>query len=223
MTWDKTWEDIYRTRGYNRYPSEEVIGFVLRNFRDVPNRKQVKILEIGCGQGANLWFIAREGYETYGIDASETSIEMSRKVMTEEKLTADLKIGDVSDLSSYYDGLKFDAIIDMGCLQHNPLKSSKRILGQAYSLLKPGGKMFSRMMQAGTYGDGMGTPAGLKAYKDINEGPLMGWGFIQLCEIDDLNYLFSDFKDVNIEESIRSVNSRKNYAKRWVIVATKVD
>ena len=40
-------------------------------------RKQVKILEVGSGSLGNLKMIAREGFDTYGIDISEDAINLS--------------------------------------------------------------------------------------------------------------------------------------------------
>ena len=221
MAWDSTWEKIYRSTGYNRYPSEEVIGFVLRNFGGRQDRHAVRILELGCGQGANLWFLALEGFDTYGIDAAETGIKLSQQVLGAMQLSAELTVGDIENLDRIYPASFFDAVIDMGCLQHNLLPMQSKILEQIHGALKPGGKMFSRMMQEGTYGDGLGVLVAPKAYKDIQEGPLRGWGLIQLCNYKDVTALFDRFSEVHVEESLRSVNDRKNWAKRWVITATK--
>ena len=102
MSWDQTWEAIYQTRGCNRYPSEEVIGFIMRHFSKVPDRKQVKILEIGCGQGANLSFLAREGFDAYGIDGSKTAIEKSKEMLKADGLNAHLQVGDFVELDKFY-------------------------------------------------------------------------------------------------------------------------
>jgi 2-polyprenyl-3-methyl-5-hydroxy-6-metoxy-1,4-benzoquinol methylase len=185
MSWDQTWESIYQTRGCNRYPSEEVIGFIMRHFSKVPDRKQIKILEIGCGQGANLSFLAREGFDTYGIDGSKTAIEKSEEMLSAAGLSVHLQVGDFIDLGKIYTSplFKFDAILDKNSLQHNPMDAMQRILDQVWSLLKPQGKVFSIMVQAGTYGDGSGTPAGLRAYRDIEVGHLKGWGFFTILYV----------------------------------------
>jgi hypothetical protein len=61
-SWDPTWEQVFRVRDWARYPQEELIRFVAVNFYSAAERKKIKILDAGCGTGAGVWFIAREGF-----------------------------------------------------------------------------------------------------------------------------------------------------------------
>ena len=124
MSWDPTWEQIYH-RHLKRYPAEEVIGFVLRNFGGAPARRDLKILDLGCGQGVHLWFLAREGFDAYGIDGSASGVESARALLAREGLRADVVTGDLMDLERHYGGTRFDAVIDMGSIQPNPLGRGK--------------------------------------------------------------------------------------------------
>ena len=69
--WDKGWDKIFSTQEWGKYPGEELIRFIARNFYAAPNRKDIRILEVGCGTGANLWFLAKEGFNAFGIDGSQ--------------------------------------------------------------------------------------------------------------------------------------------------------
>src|ERR1700730_17058027 len=218
VSWDPAWDKIYQ-RHVKRYPAEEAVGFVLRNFGSAPARHDVKILDLGCGQGAHLWFLAREGFEAYGIDGSATGVELARALLVKDGLSAHLVTGDLVDLDRYYPATRFGGLIDVGSVQHNPLGPAKRILDQARNLLKPGGKIFSMMTRAGTSGDGLGTPAGARAWKDIPEGPLSGFGFIQLCTRDDVETLFSGFTHLRIDTVDQTVDDGKYVSKRWLIEA----
>ena len=40
---------MFSTRDWGGYPPEELVRFVARNFFSAPDRKRVKILEIGYG------------------------------------------------------------------------------------------------------------------------------------------------------------------------------
>jgi len=72
----KNWyDDSYRSGGFSsqrRYPNEELLRFFGRHYFLLPpeQRRKIRILEVGCGSGANLWMIAREGFEAHGIDLS---------------------------------------------------------------------------------------------------------------------------------------------------------
>lgn len=61
-----------------------MIRFIARNFYKVNNRESIKILEVGCGPGANLWYMNREGFTVYGIDGSETAIKKAEKRLKED-------------------------------------------------------------------------------------------------------------------------------------------
>lgn len=204
MSWDPTWETIYQTHGYNRWPSEEVIGFILRHYGKVPDRQSVKVLELGSGQGANLWFLAKEGFDAYGIEGSEKGVKLSEEMLRREGLKATVIVGKFLDLASYYAPASFDAITDMGSLQHNRIEDMAVILNHCRTLLKSGGRIFSRILQ-----------------DSISPKQLEGWGYVRPISLDEAQRLFSAFQNVRIEESLRSVDNRQHWAKRWVIEAMK--
>jgi 2-polyprenyl-3-methyl-5-hydroxy-6-metoxy-1,4-benzoquinol methylase len=81
------WETIFVNNEWGKYPPLSVIKFVARNFYKVIDRKKVKILEIGSGPGANLWFMAREGFTVYGIDFSKTACEKTLNRLADENLS----------------------------------------------------------------------------------------------------------------------------------------
>jgi len=69
-SWDQVWESVFKQQEWGKYPGESLIKFVARNFYK-NDRKRVSLLEIGCGPGANIWFMAREGFNVTGIDGSQ--------------------------------------------------------------------------------------------------------------------------------------------------------
>ena len=69
------WEKIFQENEWGKYSSVPVIRFIARNFYKVKDRKNIKILEIGSGTGANLWFCAREGFSVIALEGSQTAFE----------------------------------------------------------------------------------------------------------------------------------------------------
>ena len=126
--WDKGWDKIFSKTEWGKYPSEELIRFISRNFYAEPNRKDIRILEVGCGIGANLWFLAREGFNTFGIDGSQIAIEQAKSYLAGEGLVADIQKGDAMYLP--YPDLTFDAVIDVECIYANSLVDSEKILNE---------------------------------------------------------------------------------------------
>ena len=122
MSWDSIWDKVFEGQEWGKYPAESLIRFIARNFYQ-RNRKSTKILEVGCGPGANIWYLAKEGFDTYGIDGSETAIKKAKKRLQEENLRAHLHIGDIINLP--YEENYVDAVIDAECLYSNSGKNTK--------------------------------------------------------------------------------------------------
>ena len=132
-------EERYRSGHAERYPWDVVVTFIHRNTpREVP-RDKITIFEIGCGTASNLWFAAREGFRVAGIDASETAIEYARRRFSEEKLSGDFKIGDMTKALPWPDN-SFDLSIDRGALTCTDSEGARAAGAEIFRVLKPGGR-----------------------------------------------------------------------------------
>lgn len=73
------YENAYAREKLNaqrRWPNEEFCRFMGRNFfpKAGSERASTRILEAGCGAGANLRLLAEEGFDAYGIDLSREAV-----------------------------------------------------------------------------------------------------------------------------------------------------
>jgi 2-polyprenyl-3-methyl-5-hydroxy-6-metoxy-1,4-benzoquinol methylase len=102
--WHQVWEQVFLSQAWGKYPSEDLIRFVARNFYKSEDRSRVKILEVGCGPGANLWFFAREGFSFSGVDGSAAAIEQATARLDAEVLgwreRGSLHVGDIETPAS---------------------------------------------------------------------------------------------------------------------------
>lgn len=140
------WEDVFSNQEWGKYPPIELVRFIARNFYSAPHREKIKILELGSGTGANLWFCAREDFTVYGIEGSQTACDFSIQRLHNNHLDENIgKIitGDYFKLLDTFEENYFDAIIDVESLYCNPFKRTKEIVAKAFKKLKSGGKMFS--------------------------------------------------------------------------------
>ncbi len=137
------WEEEIYSKGQqlNRYPYDCVVTFVMRNApRDRP-RSEVRIVELGCGAGNNLWFAALEGFQVAGIDGSESTIAAARKRFAEDHLAGELVVGD------YSGGLPFasdwaDLAIDRAALSCSGYAAAAAAVSEIRRVLRTGGRMF---------------------------------------------------------------------------------
>lgn len=142
----KTWyEDSYRALGLGaqrRYPNEELIRFMGRYFFGIPRAKRsdIKILEVGCGSGANLWAIAREGFDAYGIDISPEGLRLCADVLAQWGTNA--KLETASMVSLPYEAATFDAIVDVYASYCLNEEEFDRFTLEVARVLKPGGRHF---------------------------------------------------------------------------------
>ena len=122
MVWDKVWEEVFKRQRWSRYPNEELIRFIAKNFYKVEDRKLIKILEVGCGPGANLWYLAREAFCVYGIDGSITAIAKAKNRLDKEVKgwCGHLMIEDITVIP--FDGQFFDAVVDVERLYCNSIR-----------------------------------------------------------------------------------------------------
>ncbi len=226
MTWDPTWEKVFRERDWGRYPPEELIRFVARHYYGVPDRSAIRILEIGCGTGANLWYLAREGFAAWGIDGSQSAIRATYERIANDDpvpMWGIVKVADATNLAKEFRPRYFDAVIDVCCLQHNRLADQRAILGQAHAVLKPGGRVFSMMVGAGSWGDGLGTELEPGTFTDITEGPAAGLGVTRFVTHREAWELFRSFEGVDISISSRTMNGLRDRWSMWVIEGRKAE
>ena len=131
-------------RSQRSYPNEALIQFLAsRYFRlALSERKAMRVLEVGCGSGANLWMMAKEGLDTHGIDSSAQGIALAEDhLRTKWGVAATLRVGSMVDLP--YAPESFDAVVDVVSLQHLCLDDSTRALAEVRRVLKPSGAFFS--------------------------------------------------------------------------------
>lgn len=222
MAWDPVWEQVFRSQAWGKYPAEELIRFVARNFYKASNRKDVRILEVGCGPGANLWYLAREGFGFSGIDGSETAIQQAAARLDAEcpgwQEYGELRVGDITKLP--FETNTFDAVIDNEAISCNQYEPSKQIYSEMARVLKSKGKLFSRTFSKGSWGDATGESVGRGAWK-CGEGPLAGKGVVRFTAESEISDLVKDLKLTNVEKLSWTVENQAHSISEWIIYADK--
>ena len=186
------WEEIFSKKEWGKYPSENVIRFIARNFYNVQDRSKINILELGLGTGANLWFCAREGFKVSGIEWSKTGVERFRARLKDENLSTQIEQIEIGDYLEKLDNFKnesFDAWLDSYSLAYNDFEKTKQIIKKAMKKLKIGGKFFS--ITPSLYNEGFEKDANL-GYHLVK--PVSGsdafTGVIRYCDEEDLKRLY---------------------------------
>lgn len=221
---DNLWEKIHSQREWGKYPNEELIRFIAKNFFNIPKneRNKLKVLELGCGQGANLWFLAREGFDVYGFDISESAIEKAKKALKEWNIkSVKLEVQDILDIN--YPDEFFDIIIDCSAVCNVSFSDHKKVYESVYRILKKEGVFWSLNYTDESYGYGTGNLIDYKTFDNLSCGVLQNLGPKCLLSDLDLKKLISDagFTVSNIERYSRTYNNMQNLLSAYIIQATK--
>ena len=128
---------------YRKYPNEEFSRFIGRKYSatSLKKRKKIKILEVGCGSGGNLWMIANEGFKSYGMDILSNSINLTKQIIKKKKLQANLKVGNMINLP--YKSNYFDCVVDIFSSSSLDASEGKKFLNEVSRILKKNGSFFS--------------------------------------------------------------------------------
>ena len=128
------WINLHKQKRHQpRYPHQLVVSIVLRTFK-----QGGAILDLGCGAGRHLKFLAENGFEAYGCDYSSSGIQASQELLASANLKANFEIASVDNLP--YDDEFFDGLICFGVLYYNDKQSIQKAAGEIFRVLKKGSK-----------------------------------------------------------------------------------
>ncbi len=197
-TFDPIWEKIHSTQAWGQYPSEPLIRFVARNYYS-KEKSRVRILDFGCGQGASTWYLAREGFDTYAFDGSESAVRKAKERLDKEGLHATFQVVDAAAVD--YSDEFFDAVIDNACIYANRLEDIRKMYQNVYRILKKGGKLYSSCFGEELYGYATGTEIEKGTYTGIQEGPLKNRGVTHIFSKAELEEMLhsTGFRNVMVD------------------------
>lgn len=118
--------DIYREMSYDNQGFPELVNLV--------GTKPCRVLDVGCGCGANLALLKKCGHEATGLTLSETEA----KIVREQGLSC--SVWDVTSETLPFSAQSFDALIFSHVLEH--LAWPEIVLQRYIQLLKPNGKVY---------------------------------------------------------------------------------
>jgi len=114
----------------------------------LPTLKRCKVrnvLDLGCGTGRHCIFMAKNGFNILGLDASESALRIASQWVREERLAnVALVQGSMTDIPSG-DGC-FDAVISISVMHHALKRDISKSMAEIYRILKKGGIFFANLV-----------------------------------------------------------------------------
>lgn len=152
MTFDKAWDDWHRERR-GVFPNEHFVRFVAREFAEA----RARFLDLGCGQGAQTFFLLDRHHFVEAVDGSAPALQPLWNWHLEMRSEL-LRITRADLLGISLAPASVDCIVDCATLQHLSQRESWQAVQAARDWLKPGGWFWSWWSAPGD-ASWKGTPA----------------------------------------------------------------
>jgi len=219
MGFSEEWEGRYNENtNLSIWPWSDLVSYV--NNYAKPQNKKLRILELGCGAGANIPFFLSFNVNYYGIDGSNSIINLLKKRFPDIK--ENLIVGDFTKEITFEE--KFDLIIDRSSLTHNSTNAIKNGLDEVYKKLKDKGKFigvdwFSTKCSEFKNGKICDDEFTKKFY----DGPFASVGIVRFVEKSHLIDFFKKFEILVLDHKIIKTEIPENdyTVATWNIVAQK--
>ncbi|WP_225000059.1 bifunctional 2-polyprenyl-6-hydroxyphenol methylase/3-demethylubiquinol 3-O-methyltransferase UbiG [Cesiribacter sp. SM1] len=105
-----------------------------------------RVLDAGCGEGRNLHWLLKNGYEAWGVDKNPSAIRMLRYVANSlQKGYPAERFDETGVEEMHYPPAAFDAVISSAVLHFAENEAHfRQMWAEMYRVLKPGGVLFIR-------------------------------------------------------------------------------
>jgi ubiquinone/menaquinone biosynthesis C-methylase UbiE len=93
-----------------------------------------RAIDLGCGTGTNVITLAKTGWQVTGMDFAFRAIQIARRKLKKQNVSARLFVGDVTNFKA---DSQFDLALDIGCF--HGVENKADYLNQLDKILAPNG------------------------------------------------------------------------------------
>lgn len=210
-----TWDELFRQDEFRwREPHPQVVDFS----KLLKERGARRVLDLGCGAGRHLVYLARESFETFGIDISPTGLEHAAQWLAEQGLQAELKESDVAAIP--YPDAFFDGVISIHVIYHGTLNHMRRAIFEVHRTLRAGGLAFLTFQSRRSYRYGRGKELEPHTFvPDSGDDAGVPHHYSDRTELKDALDVFAILKI----ELVERVNEESYRSSHWEVLIEKPD
>lgn len=134
----KQWDKIFKRYGKVFITPHEDMPKIVKIFK---KHHVKKVLDLGFGSGRHVIYLAKHGFEVYGIDISLEGKKITNAWLKNKNLKGNLKIGSIYKKLPFGDNF-FDAVISTSSIHHERIQNVRKAIAEIERILKPRGLIF---------------------------------------------------------------------------------
>lgn len=194
------WNQILRRKEYSL---ENPDGIVVNVSSILEKRKAKRVLDLGCGGGRHVIYLAERGFKAYGVDISETGLRLTRRRLIRQKLEAEILKCDMKSIP-FIDSC-FEAVICVRTLYHQKLKEIQETISEIQRVLKKNGLFLANFHSKRSSKLGKGIEVEENTFMQ-EDGPERGV-LHHFVDESELRGLLRDFRIVDLEAKEKMIDS----------------
>jgi cyclopropane fatty-acyl-phospholipid synthase-like methyltransferase len=130
------WEEHYKSHNYfHLEPHESLPGFVNK----CKQGKAQSVLDLGCGAGADILYLAKRGFDVVGVDFSPSAAANAEDLLQAKGFEGKVFIDNLFDKVTNFEKGDFDAIIAINALEYTDINTFEDAMKQISRILEEGG------------------------------------------------------------------------------------
>jgi len=150
QNWEESFQEQIQAQAFNTAPVEALVrnsAYYLREQWPNSDYANLHFLEMGCGAGPNLIWLAQKGIKVSGVDISPTALELCRENFQRAGLSHLLmNLIECSVEAIPFKDRFFDGIFESCVFQHLDKQTRERTFREVVRTLKPGGLFCGYML-----------------------------------------------------------------------------
>jgi cyclopropane fatty-acyl-phospholipid synthase-like methyltransferase len=130
------WEEFYKSHNYFHLQPHEALESFSQKSR---SRDFNKILDLGCGSGKDLLFLAKRGFNVQGVDFSPAAAANAEDLLQSENLPGKVYVDNLFDKVTNFEENEFDAVVAINSLQYTDIQIFKTTIAEVSRILRDNG------------------------------------------------------------------------------------
>lgn len=137
----RSWERTYAQTGfrdlpwYSPRPSPWLVAAVQKGWLS----RGGDVLDVGCGAGSNVLWLARHGFRATGVDIAPSAIAAAEARARSTGVNGSFRVADVLDLP--FPRGSFSSALDSGCFHTIPIRLRGAYVAELARILRRGGAL----------------------------------------------------------------------------------